>query len=282
MPKVLLTDDFPGTTIDATKWVRDDTSFDTGALTAESGVTVANGVVKFSVTAEVSLWPGIALFTTRTFNPTASTPVTFEIDRTLIEFVLTTGTGAEQRSGIWVKDASGNFVFLNEYIAHDGRNYGWRFNKRTGQDDDTPTNEGLNIPAFDGGTFDNRGLHRLKMVANGTKVALYVDDVFGVDVPFPFSQGLTFGFGTYVDETGNVALGTFDNARILGDKDTVSKLSATAQGGNLVVTWTGTGTLQSASALGSPTTWTDVTPAPAGNTYSTPLSDAGRYFRIRQ
>ncbi|MCC6233129.1 MAG: hypothetical protein IT580_10835 [Verrucomicrobiales bacterium] len=282
VPKVLVVDDFSGTTIDAAKWVRDDTSFDTGTLTAESGVVVANGVVKFSVTAEVSLWPGIALFTSRTFDASASTPVTFEIDRSLVEFVLTTGTGAEQRTGIWVKEPTGNFVFLNDYIAHDGRNYGWRYNKRTGQDNDNPTNEGLNIPAFDGGNFDNRGQHRLKMVANGTKVSLYVDGVFGVDVPFPYAQGLSFGFGTYVDETANVAMGTFDNARILGEKDTVSRLTATAQGGNLVITWTGSGTLQSAAALGSPTTWVDVTPAPAGNTYTTTTATASRFFRVRQ
>ena len=48
---------------------------------------------------------------------------------------------------------------------------------------------------------------------------LYLDDVFGVEVPFPFASGLSVGFGAYVDETGNVVRGHFDNARVVTGLD---------------------------------------------------------------
>lgn len=50
------------------------------------------------------------------------------------------------------------------------------------------------------------------------------------------------------------------------------------QGGNLVVTWTGTGTLQAAEALGG--AWTDV--ANAASPYTVPANTPARFFRLRQ
>ena len=283
VPKVLLTDNFSGNSVDTTKWRVDTTSFDSGTATPESELTLVNGAVKISVTAETSLWPGIALFTANSFDAAATAPLTFEVDRTLVEYQLTTGTGAEERSGVWVRDGAGNFVFLSDYIAHDGRNFGWRYNKATGQADDNPTNEGTNLGAFDGGNFDDEKSHHVKLVANGSTVKFYVDGVLGGSVPFPFSQGLSFGFGAYVDETGNVVRGYFDNAVLSGGEDTTvvpSKLSASLQGANVVISWTGTGALQEADALAVPTVWKNVTPAPAGNSYTTSAASAARkYYR---
>src|SRR5262249_651007 len=239
----------------------------------ESGITVANGQVKIDVTAESPLWPGFALFTAQSHAASQTTPLTFEIDRAKLEFVLTTGTGSEQRTGIWVKNGAGNSVFFNDYVAHDGRNFGWRYNKVTGQADDDATGAGVNIAAFDGGNFDDRGNHRLKMVVNGATAKLYLDDILGATVPFPFGQGLTFGFATYVDEAGNVARGFFDNARLTGDEEAcavTAHLTASVQGANVVISWTGTGTLQESDAL--PAGWKDVTPPPTGNSYTVAIS----------
>jgi hypothetical protein len=281
VPQVLLTDDFPGTAFDANKWVLDATPFDSGTATAESAVTVAEGVAVINVTAEASLWPGLALLTKNTYNATATAPVTFEIDRVRVEFVLTTGTSAEQRTGIWVKNAAGNFVFFSDYLAHDGRNYGWRYNKATGAADDDLIGVGVNIAAFDAAGFNDRGKHRMKVVANGATVKLYLDDVFGAEVPFAFASGLTFGFGAYPDEATNAVKGTFDNARILGGEDlsVPDQLTAQLQGANIVVTWVGTGRLQQSSALGAGAAWTDVTPAPTGNTYTTPANASPKFYR---
>jgi hypothetical protein len=108
-------------------------------------------------------------------------------------------------------------------------------------------------------------------------VKLYLDDIFGAEVPFPFSQGLSFGFGAYADDTGNVTRGYFDNARITGG--TGSRLSIARQGANVVITWTGSGVLQSSDTL---TTWTDVTPAPGGNSLTISLTPGTmRLYRLR-
>jgi hypothetical protein len=59
---------------------------------------------------------------------------------------------------------------------------------------------------------------------------------------------------------------------------TTPVLSAGAASGNITVTWTGTGTLQSAQALNG--AWTPVTPAPSGNTYTAPIGSGALFFRI--
>ncbi|MBI4664140.1 MAG: hypothetical protein HY735_35535 [Verrucomicrobia bacterium] len=283
VPQVLLTDDFAASAIDQSKWKLDNTPFDTGVATPESAITLEKGQAKIAVTVESSLWPGLALLTANTFSAGPTTPVTFEIDRALIDFDLVTGTGAEQRTGIWIKDALGNFVLFADYLAHDARNFGWRYNKMTGQADDNPTDAGINIAAFDGPKFDDRKNHRMKLVANGATVKLYLDDVLGAEVPFPFSQQLTFGFGAYADETGNVVRGYFDNAKISGGSaPTPPRLTAALQGGKVVISWTGTGTLQEAAALASPVNWSNVTPAPAGNSYTVPTGAPSSFYRIRQ
>jgi hypothetical protein len=282
VPLVLLTDDFSGTEIDATKWTIDSTPFDSGTATAESGVKLVNGEVLIDVTADTSLWPGFALYTVKTFNAAATTPVSFDLDRTKLEFVLTTGTGSEERTGMYVKDGNGNWIFFNEYVAHDGRNFGWRYNKMTGQPDDDATGPGVNIAAFDGGNFDDQGQHHMKMVVNGATVKLYLDDILGASVDFPFSQNLIFGFAAYVDEAGNVTRGYFDNAKISGGESAAQpRLTATIQADNIVLTWTGTGTLEASDTL-LPGSWTAVTPAPAGTslTISKAQAAAHRFYRI--
>ena len=283
VPKVLLSDDFSGTTIDTAKWKEDDTAFETGTATAESSVKAVLGQASFNVVVDSPLWPGIALFTTQTFAPEATAPVTFEIDRTLLDFDLVTGTGAEERTGIWVRDGAGNFVFFNDYVAHDGRNFGWGYNKMTGGADDNPMGNSINILAFDGGSFDNNKNHRMKLVVNGATVKMYLDGLFGAQVPFPFKTGLTLGFGAYVDEAANVVRATFDNALILGGSaPTAGKFSGvTVQSGNVTITWAGPGVLQSIDALGTGT-WQNVTPAPVGTSLTVPANQAAaRYYRLK-
>jgi hypothetical protein len=289
VPEVLLSDDFTAATIDQSKWAEDATPFDPnnpGTATADSAITVASGQVKINVTAEGAAWPGLALFTKQTFNPKATEPVTFEIDRAKLDFVLVTGTGANERAGVWVKDAAGNFVFFSENVAHDGRNYGWRYNKMTGAADDNPSNEGANIAAFDGGNFDDQGNHHMKVVVNGVTAKLYLDGVFGTEVPFPFSQGLTFGFGAYVAAATDVVTGYFDNAKVSGGSSPVqaqAHLTITQGSNGITISWTGTGTLESTAALGATANWQAVTPPPTGNSLTISGATTGnKYYRIKQ
>ena len=277
VPLVLLTDDFSGTEFDTLKWRLDMTPFENGSVTAGSAVTLTNGQAKIDVTVGTPLWPGLALFTVPEFSASGTSPVSFEIDRTRLDFVLTTGTDAEQRAGMWIKEFGGSFVFFDDHVAHNGRNFGWRYNKMTGALNDNPTGDGVNIAAFDPPRFNDQLNHRMKMVANGSTVKLYLDDVFGVEIPFAFSQNLVFGFGAYADELGNVTRGYFDNARITGGS--APRLSVARQAANAVITWSGPGTLQFSDNL---STWSDVTPAPVGNTLSVPLTQGTmRIYRLR-
>jgi hypothetical protein len=54
--------------------------------------------------------------------------------------------------------------------------------------------------------------------------------------------------------------------------------------GTLTINWTGTGTLQQASALtGNPTDWSNVSPPPSGNTYQVSGATSGnKFFRLKQ
>jgi hypothetical protein len=285
VPQVLLADDFSGSQIDPAKWTTDSTSFDVttpGVPTAESGISIVNGQAKFDITAESSLWAGMALYSSNTYSATATAPLTFDLDRVKVEFVLTTGTGAEERTGMYVRDPNGNFVFFSEYVAHDGRNFGWRYNKVTGQADDDASGAGVNIAAFDGGTFDDQAAHHMKMVVNGATVKLYLDNVFGASVDFPSAQNLSFGFAAYADETANVTRGYFDNAKISGGEvATGGRLSAQIQGNNIVISWTGTGILEQSDTLATGS-WTAVTPVPAGSSYTILKSQATayRFYRL--
>jgi hypothetical protein len=60
-------------------------------------------------------------------------------------------------------------------------------------------------------------------------------------------------------------------------------LSVASSNGSITITWTGSGTLQQATALtGNASDWTDVTPAPTGTTYTVTNPTGNRFFRIKQ
>ncbi len=284
-PLVLLADDFSGNSIDTTKWEIDTTPFDpTGVATAESEARIVNGMVEIDVTVEFPLWPGIALMSVDEFSAAETEPLTFEVDRVAVDFVLTTGTDAEQRTGAWIREPNGGFILFAEHLDHNGRNFGWTYNRMIGGVNDNPLDDGITIPAFSGPAFADRGLHRMKMVANGSTVRLYLDDVLGVELDFPFSEGLRVGFGTYSDDTGNVAIGRFDNVRVLGGEDTnpPTELTVARDGAQIVISWTGEGTLQQSTSLGPEADWTDVTPQPTGGSHTVDAGSAegAMFFRL--
>lgn len=133
----------------------DKTAFETGEPTDESAVTIIGGQVKFDVTVGVAPWPAISLMSAKTYSVKSSEPLTFEVDRVSLAYKLTSGTSAEERVYIVIKDSAGNFVHFSDYVAHDGRNFGWGYNKSIGALDDNPTGNSVNLRNLDGGTFDN-------------------------------------------------------------------------------------------------------------------------------
>ena len=281
VPEVLLIDDFSGTSFDSARWREDSFSFNNSGVAKpapDSTISIEDGQLLIHVEVETPAWPGLALFTKQTFSASAAEPLTFELDRKMVDFVLAAGVSSESRTGIWVRSED-NYVFFVDHTTHDARNFGWRYNRVPGNDDNERTGNGINIPAFDGGSFDNRMNHRMKMVLNGSTVKLFLDDVFGAEVDFPFSENLSFGFGSYADDVGpadadgtvrgNQTKGFFDNARITGGSTPFTPMpppSAAAitgfsvQDGNLVIEWSGASLLESNTIDGEYTPIADATP----------------------
>ena len=281
VPEVLLSDDFSGTSFDSARWREDSFSFNNSGAAKpapDSMISIEDGQLLIHVEVETPAWPGLALFTKQAFSASAAEPLTFEIDRKMVDFVLAAGVSSESRTGIWVRSED-NYVFFVDHTTHDARNFGWRYNRVPGNDDNERTGNGVNIPAFDGGSYDNRMNHRLKMVLNGSTVKLFLDDVFGTEVDFPFSDNLSFGFGSYADDVGpadadgtargNQTKGFFDNALITGGSTPFTPMpppsaaaisSFSVQDGNLVIEWSGASLLESNTIDGEYTPIADATP----------------------
>ena len=254
-----------------------------GVASVNSAVTVSNQAVNFSVTAEQSTWPGLALATVKRFSASTTSPVSFEIDRVKLDFVLVNGTSAKQRTGLWITDSTrSNYVFFSEYATHDGTAGGWQYHRNIGQAGDNPiTGNGTDISAFAAAQFNDQGNHQMKAVANGSTVKLYLDGVFGAEVPFPIAQGIVFEFGAYVQAANDIVTGVFDNATVVGTAPSLGPLTATRQlNGDIVINWTAPGTLQSTDSL-SPLNWQDVTPAPVGNSIAVTPQAGSRFYRLR-
>jgi hypothetical protein len=285
----VFTDDF-ATAVDPANWQSSSDALDAatpGTATAASAVTVDSGAVRMDVTAETGNWPGFALTTVESYNAELLSPVGFEVDRVELDFTLVTGTSAKQRSGVWIFDESGtNSVFFGEYATWDGAAGGWQYNRSIGQAGDTALPAaGISIAAFNAAQFNDQGDHRIRVVANGESVRLYLDDLFGAEVPFPFATNLKFGFGTYVLAATDIAVGTFDNATVLAAVETAGTLSAAVQpNGDVVISWEGAGTLQSSSSIAGTTDWSAVNPAPTENSITIPASELGeqRFYRLSQ
>ncbi|PYJ97213.1 MAG: hypothetical protein DME23_16675 [Verrucomicrobia bacterium] len=283
VPATLFSDNFSSGVIDSNKWVVDSVPLVDGVASMDSAVTVSNQAVKVFVTANQSTWPGLALATVKHYSASTTSPVSFEVDRVKLDFVLVNGTSAKQRTGLWITDSTrSNYVFFSEYATHDGTAGGWQYHRNIGQAGDNPvTGNGTGIAAFAAAQFNDQGNHHVKAVANGSTVKLYLDGVLGAEVPFPVAQGIVFEFGAYVQAANDIVTGVFDNAIVVGTAPSLGPLAATRQvNGNVVINWTGAGTLQSTDSL-SPLNWLDVTPAPVGNSIAVTPQAGSRFYRLR-
>jgi hypothetical protein len=127
-----------------------------------------------------------------------------------IDRVAETGVGSASRSALWIMDESKTKYVLFADVRAEG---GWRYNRKIGEDGDVPTGSGVDIAAFNGATFDDGGLHRMSVVADGKTVKLYLDGIFGAEVKFPFSK-IVVQFGSYARANNDTAGTTWDNLKI--------------------------------------------------------------------
>jgi hypothetical protein len=100
--------------------------------------------------------------------------------------------------------------------------------------------------------------------------------------------GANVEFFTYDDNGNKIAVNDLSNPASIkayyalkGGGTAPKFTSVTSAGGNLTITWEGTGKLQQSATL-APSAWTDVTPQPTGNTYTVPASGTDLFFRILQ
>lgn len=270
--ETLFTENFDSGVLDTNVWPTSLAPFETG--TADGSASIVNGQLEITATCTGNYWGGVSVGNTNRYAASATDPVSFEVDR-----VLRSGDGTGIRTSVWIKDASGtNFVFFSDLSESA---LGWTYNRSIGQTGDNATGGGVDIVAFNGGTFDDLGLHHIKLLANGSTVKIYLDGVFGAEVAFPFGEGLTFALGVYTRAAGDYVTGDFDNVKITGSVPSLpaGKLTVTKQGADVSISWTGAGTLQSADTITGQ--WTDVTPATNPTVVTKANQGNQKFYRLR-
>src|SRR6266571_4263046 len=200
---VIFSDDFSASTIDTNKYQPDAPFFEGGLgdIHAQAG----NGVMQFVGTTTQQWWSGATLRVVPTFTASEGANVAVSIDR-----VAEAGIGTASRSALWILDETRTKYVLFADVRAEG---GWRYNRKIGENGDAPTGSGTDIALFNGASFDDGGLHRMKIVADGKTVKLYLDDQFGEEVKFPFST-VIFEFGSYARANNDTADTTWDNLKI--------------------------------------------------------------------
>src|SRR6266496_555068 len=200
---VVFSDDFASNTIDPAKYQADAPFFEGGLgdIHAQAG----NGVMQFVGTTTQQWWSGATLRIVPTFTASEGANVAVSIDR-----VAEAGLGSASRSALWILDETRTKYVLFADVRVEG---GWRYNRKIGENGDAPTGSGTDIAVFNGANFDDGGLHRMKIVADGKTVKLYLDDQFGEEVKFPFTT-VSFEFGSYARANSDTADTTWDNLKI--------------------------------------------------------------------
>jgi hypothetical protein len=271
--ETLFTDNFDSAVLDANVWTTSPAPFETGV--DDGTATIVNGQLEFTATCTSNYWGGISIANTNVYKASATDPIIFEADR--ISLTDNVGAATGLRTSVWIKSGT-NFVFFSD-LTETG--LGWTYNRNIGQTGDNISGAGNDIAAFNGGTFDDLGLHHIKLVANGSTVKIYLDGVFGAEAAFPFSEGIQFAVGVYTRAQGDSVTGDFDNIKITGSKPSApaGKLTIAKQATNVVVSWTGAGTLQSADTITG--TWTDV--QSTTNPLTVPQASLGtqKFYRLR-
>lgn len=189
-------DDFEDGTVGG-MWEENPAGFEAGAATIT--VTEAGGTITLSGMATGDYWGGKSMRTTRRFAAAPTAPLVFEIDR-----VSHAGSGTATRTGVYITTLDrSQYVFFGENRGENG----WQYNPGN-------TGGGTAIGVFNTAPYNDGGNHRMRVVADGQTVALYLDGVLGATAAFPVSSGIVFEFGVYTRAVPDTVTGVFDNARI--------------------------------------------------------------------
>jgi len=207
----LLSEDFAGATLDAAKWVVNNPAGFEATGTGDYTATQSDGTLTIAGTSTADYWAGINVATVPTYTASASQNLRFGVDR-----VSHAGTGTSSRSGIRITDTSGtNFVVFSQNVSEGG----WEFNRQSNVLGDTgapigdnATGNGTDIAAFD--LMEDGNSHRMEVVLNGSTAKLYLDGIFGAELPFPVTQNIIFQLVGYTRANGDTVTAVYDNARV--------------------------------------------------------------------
>ena len=212
--ETVLFDDFDGTEVDSDLWTVSTRSFEYwgSSPTADSTITVADSSLNITVSPTGHYWPGAALVSKGTFNASSLSPLTFEVTREAFNCDNSTGG----RCGIYLyNEDMSEYVLLND--ASDGGSvegctyYGWCYSYLAA--DDASRRGGVTkLP--NAGDFADKGNHTLKIVANGLTASLYVDGVFGIEVPFKCYTGIRCSLAVFGRYEGDLVTGQFGSAKV--------------------------------------------------------------------
>ena len=288
---VVFSDLFTNSTFNTNYWTLSTNSPGVDDDVTNSLVSATNGVLELYVQAVDSttayLWAGYGLYMRTSFSASTLSPITFEVDRTSTTSTLRGGSGTLEWTGVWITGPDTNYVWFGDYDTHSGQAGGWEYFDSIGATTNSPlAGVGVIPSALVSASLDDLGNHEIKVEANGSVVQFWVDGIYGGSAPFPYTNGISFGLGAYVDTAnnlGSIVQAYYSNAMVLGPMTTSPKLSAIAfareANGSIMLSWTGAGILQSASSLSGP--WSAVTPAPTGTTYTvTPAVNTRLFFRL--
>ena len=207
---LLFEDNFTTPEISTIDWVRDNTPFEPTYASAKADVEVySGGGVDMSVMVTEQYWPGCSYYLTKSYSASKLNPVSFEIDRTY--FGCDGATGA--RSAFWAKSANGTpWIMFSESSDSDGY-VGWGYNDNVNK----ATGQAIRIPAF--AQFEDKGMHTIRMTANGETLTIAIDGVVGFECPFAVSEGIRFGFGCFARANGDICTSGFANAKVYGSEN---------------------------------------------------------------
>ncbi len=126
-------------------------------------------------------------------------------------------------------------------------------------------------PRVNDDKFDGKRIEvvRLPLAANKSDVRLRVAQIGTCSWYFGLSQ---IAFFDVAPSGATVPTG------LPASTQTGTSLAVSAASGKVTITWTGAGTLQSATSLNG--NWTAVTPAPTGNSYTATIGSGDMFFRV--
>ncbi len=184
-------DDFSGDAVDTSKWTvihQGLRSTSASALTA----SVADGKLTLGGTTDIAAWAGKSLRSVPTFRATPEAPLTVEVDRVSLD-----GSGTGYRSAVWL------YVGPSQYIhfAQSGEFDRWVFNK-DGSGDNLVWNDG------------DRGIHRMKMVHDGSTVKFYIDGDERASTPVAWNTDMKIILTGEACLVGDTVNAEFDNLSV--------------------------------------------------------------------